>query len=246
MRIALLIVCVLSSALRADEATAARKVLDKAIEALGGTKEIARHKGLTGNSKGSITLNGAKSALANVWTVQGVDQLKWSADFTLNDKSTTILLVVNSKEGWVSGNGGKANAMPKELLTAFRHGFTGLRLAETLVPLTDKDVKLSALGELKFNDKPALGIQAKRKGLPELTLWFDKATMLPIKAEMRITETSGTEVAYTAWFSEYKKIGGRKHFTKMKVQRDDDVVLDVERREIEAKEKLDDATFEKP
>lgn len=228
-----------------DDAKAARAVVDRAIRAAGGAKPLAKPS-LRGKSKGTITLAGKSSAVANEWTVQGTDQLKWSTDLTLNDQAATFVIVLNGARGWISGNNNPANPLPKESLAAFREGVRALRLAEALVPLTGKDYALTTLGELKIDGRPAVGIKAKKKGAADVDLWFDKATNLPVKAEMRLTEQGENEATWTAYFGGYKKIGGRQHFTTLKVQRDAKTVLEMERSDIKAGDKLDDETFAKP
>jgi hypothetical protein len=165
---------------------------------------------------------------------------------TLNDNPAAITLVVDRDKGWIKGNDNPAGALPKEHLAALLQGFAGLRLAETLLPLTGKEWKLSSLGEIKVNDKPTVGVKAVKKGMPDLDLYFDKATALPVRAEMRLKEAGGTEAAYVATFGEYKKIDGRMHFTRLTVRRDDMVVLEMERGDIKVKDKVDDVTFAKP
>src|SRR5262249_33165488 len=146
---------------------------------------------------------------------------------------------------WIAANTGKGNPLPKLQLTAFREGVRGLRLAEALVPLTGKEYTLSSLGELKIDGKAAVGIKATKRGAADLDVWFDKKTNLPIKAEMRFKDSS-EEATWTAYFSAYKKIDARQHFTKLKVQRDAKTVMEMERSDVKAGDKLDDDTFAKP
>lgn len=244
--VAVVMVCCVPVLGRGDEdAKAARAALDRGIKALGGAKLLA-DRALTGTSRGTIFVLGMKSTVTNEWTVQGLDQIKWVSDVKLNDNPAAVVLVIDKDKGWTKANTAAATPMPKELLTAFQHGILGLRLVETLVPLTEKEWKLSSLGELKIDDKPAVGIKVAKKGVPEMDIYFDKATDLPIKAEMRIKEQGGTEAVYLARFDNYKKIEGRMYFTKLNVKRDDVVVIDMERSDVQAKDKVDDATFDKP
>jgi outer membrane lipoprotein-sorting protein len=230
---------------RDEDPKTARAVLDRAIQAAGGTKRLSAKPALTGKSKGTVQLLGKSTAVTNEWTVQGTGQLKWNSELTVNDKATTFTIVLNGDEGWIAANNGKGNELQKVQLAAFREGVRGLRLAESLVPLTAKEYTLSSLGELKVNGKAAVGIKAKKKGAADVDVWFDKKTHLPLKAEMHFKDGS-EEATWTAYFSEYKKIDGRQHFTKLKVQRDAKTVLEVERSDIKASDKLDDDTFAKP
>jgi hypothetical protein len=238
----------LAAPVRAEDDKEARAAVDRAIKALGGEKVLASEGSLSGKSKGEATINGVKSTVSNEWVVQGTDRLKWVSEVTLNDKPVSITLGLDRGKGWIQGNNAKANDLPKGYLPAFGQTFAALRLIENPTFLRDKGVKLSALGEVKIDDKPAVGVKVIRKGEPDLEVYFDKKTNLPVKAVMRVKDAaSGSEdVEYAGRFSEYKKFADRLCFTKLKVQRDGQVVIDVERSEIKAGEKKDDETFARP
>jgi hypothetical protein len=233
---------------RADEGKDARALLDRAIKAMGGEKVLAAEGSLAGKSKGNVVVNNVKMPASNEWTVQGTDRLKWTTEVTINDKPVNITLGLDRGKGWLQAGDAKAGDFPKDYLPAFVKAFAGLRLVETLLPLRDKGVKLSSLGEIKVDDKPAVGLKVARKGQPDLDLYFDKETNLPVEARMRLKDAgSGSEdVEYVGRFTDYKKIAGRMHFTKLKVERDGKVVVDMERSDIKVGEKLDDATFARP
>jgi hypothetical protein len=231
---------------RANDARAARALLDRAIDAMGGAKALAGARALSGKSKGTFRAAGKATAVANEWTVQGLDRLKWNTELTENDNTTAILLVLDRGKGWIKGGANKANELSKEVHVPFRHGFAALRLAETLLPLREKAFTLSPLGELKVAGKPAVGLKASRKGWPDIDLFFDKTTRLPVKVEMRLPESEAQEATYTALFAGYKKVAGRQHFTKLTVQRDGKVVLEMERSDVKAIDKVEDETFAKP
>src|SRR5262245_15457032 len=163
-----------------EDAKAARATLDRAIAAMGGPKVLAA-RALSGTSRGTIFVLGNKSPVTNEWTVQGLDQLKWVTEVTLNDNPASIIVVVDRDKGWIKGNDNPAGPLPKEQLPAILQGFAALRLVETLLPLTEKGWKLSSLGEIKVGDKPAVGVKAVRKGMPDLDTYFDKASGLPVR-----------------------------------------------------------------
>jgi hypothetical protein len=241
----LISLCLAGPLRAADDAKAARETLGRAIKAMGGEKLLAA-TALSGTSRGTIEVLGNKSPVTNEWTVQGIDQLKWVSEVKLGDNTAAIVLVLNRDKTWIKGNNNEPNPLNKEQTKALQQGFAGLRLAEWLLPLTGEEWRLSSLGELKFDDVTAVGIKAVRKGLPELDLYFDKATHLPLRAEMRVTEQGGMDVPYVAKFGAYKKVEGRQYFTKLTVLRDDKVVLEMERGDFRAKDKVDDETFDKP
>ena len=247
-RLLLLALCVspLGSPLLADEAKSARQIVDRAVAAAGGAKLLAAQQSLSGTSRGTIHLGEARHTIENTWTVEGLDKLKWVSDLTMGDQTLNIVLVLDGKTGWIQGNGQTSSELKADVLTPLRHGFTGLRLVETLVPLLDRGTTLAPLGELKVDDRPTVGVKVTRKGMPDMDLYFDKRTNLPAKAELRVTESIKVEAAYTAFFSEYKKIGGRMVFTRLTVKRDDKTVLTMLRSNIESKEKAAEGTFAQP
>ena len=242
----LLVLIVLVPTLHADDAKSARQIVERALDASGGAKLLASQQSLSGTSRGSIALDGATHTVENTWTVEGLDKLKWTADVTKGDQTLNIVLVLESKRGWIQGNGGTSNELKAELLAPLRQGFTALRLAETLTPLLDLGTKLSHLGELKVDDRPTVGIKIARKGMPEMDLYFDKKTHLPAKAEIRLKELNDVEAVYTAFFADYKKVNGRMVFTRLAVKRDDATVLTMLRSNIESKAKADEGTFARP
>ena len=51
--------------------------------------------------------------------------------------------------------------------------------------LRDADFQLSPAGEVKVNDRPALGLRVSRKGWPDVNVYFDKESGLVVKAATR-------------------------------------------------------------
>ncbi|MGL4550900.1 MAG: hypothetical protein ACRC33_06905 [Gemmataceae bacterium] len=228
-------VCLLLFA--ADDAKAARSLLDRAVAALGGAKALSAPHALTGRSKGTLHV-GPATELKNAFTVQGLDRMKWETEINAG----TLVLGLNKSGMWVG-----PNDVTKETALAFRRGFAALRIAETPVVLLGKGWKLSSLGELALDGGPALGLKASRAGEPDLDLWFDKETALPVKVELRLQKPGeSAETALSAVLGDYRKSGVRQHFGKMTVYQDGAKVLDVERTEVKAVDPVDDATFDKP
>src|SRR5262249_17225569 len=62
---------------RGDEAAEARKVLDKAIQALGGQDKLAKLDAVTWKSKGKLTVEGVTVEFQDELSVSGTDRLRW-------------------------------------------------------------------------------------------------------------------------------------------------------------------------
>jgi hypothetical protein len=234
---------------RADDQADMKVVVDKAIKAAGGEAKLKKLKAMTWKAKGTFTEGNRDIGLTIDASIQGTKQAKLDLSADVNGNTVTINLVVNSDKGWVKHpklNGGVEN-LPKEILAFLKNDFYALRLAQMLVALKDKDCKLSALGEVKIDDKPAVGIKVTRKGQAEVDVYFDQKTSLPVKCTIKGKEdANGQERTHEFFFSEFKKAGGVQHFTKILFKRDDKKMIEVELSDIETVDKHDDGVFAKP
>src|SRR5687767_4496320 len=125
----------LAPARAADDAKAARATLDRAIKAMGGEKLLAA-KALSGTSRGTAEVVGIKATVTNEWTVQGLDQFKWVTEAKINENTAAVTLVLKGDKAWLKGNANPSNPLTKEQTKALAQGFAGLRIAESLLPLT--------------------------------------------------------------------------------------------------------------
>ncbi|MFQ3592909.1 MAG: hypothetical protein SNJ82_06925 [Gemmataceae bacterium] len=240
---ALLLLLILVADPKTDESQTARAVVEKAIAALGGAEAVRASHRMTGTGSGTLHVNAASQKIRNRFSAQGLDRLRWEVEIN----GSTILIGLHAKGVWLSGNGIDAKPLKDDQATAFRRGVAALRVVECPTLLLEKGWTLAPLGELKIDDTPAIGIKASRKGEPDLDLWFDAKTHLPLRVEYRFTKPGETaETSLRGTFSEYRKMAGRKHFTKMSVYQDGNLALEMERSEIENAESFAEETFARP
>lgn len=81
-----------------------------------------------------------------------------------------------------------------------------LQISRLLPLVDDKAYKLDSLGEIKVEDKPAVGVRVSSKGKKDINLYFYKDSGLLAKVEVRSVEP-GTEKEITEEriFVEYQK-----------------------------------------
>jgi hypothetical protein len=242
----MLAVCLfLAAPARADEA---KEILDRAIKALGGADKLNALQAVTWKSKGTFETDNFKAEFTDEWSAQAEVQYRWHLDVTLEGGTKSGALVLNKDKGWFTIEGApQAQDIPKDLQALLRTDFRVMRIAERLVTLKDKAHQLMPLGELKIEDRAAVGVKVTHKDWPDLDLFFDKETGLPVRGEIRLKESQdGQEVVHTFYFKDYKEIKGIKHFTKISLRRDDKPIIDLDLTEVDLHEKLDDSTFDKP
>jgi hypothetical protein len=243
-----LIVCLtIAPVARADADAEAAAVLDKAITALGGAKALGKHKAFTWKSSGQFIAGDMKVTISDEWSISGQDQYRWELEVTFGTMTQKGVLVLTDKEAWAKGGDAKTDKAPADVHTLLRNDLYAAGLAESVLALRGKDYKLSPLGELKIDDKPAVGLKVSRKDYPDVDLFFDKETGLPVRSEVRVKEPmAADEITHAFYYSGYKEFDGRKHFTKITLKRDDKLAMELERKDITGVESLDKKTFEKP
>jgi hypothetical protein len=240
--------CLFPAAARADDAADARAVLDRAVKAMGGKDKLARLQAVTWKGKGTVQIEAVKVSFTDELSALGLGRYNWQVAAEVNGRAIGLAIVFKGDKAWLKPeNAAKAQDFPKQYVPLFRTDLRAVRLAQHLLPLTDKAYRLSHLGELKVGDRMAVGVKVSHKDWPDLDLLFDKETGLPVRAELRLKEgTDGPEVVHVLTFGAYKETDGVKHFTKVALRRDDKLTIEAEATEVSFPEKLDDSTFDKP
>src|SRR5262249_31781195 len=137
--------------------------------------------------------------------------------------------------------------MDENLLEIVKDSLYGMRLAQQVFVLKDKSYELALLGEVKVNDRPAVGVKVSSKGRKDVNMYFDKETGLMAKFEHRTRDAmSGQEVGEERIILEYKEVDGLKTAKKVLVNRDGKKFLEAEVNEVKFLDQLDDAEFGKP
>jgi outer membrane lipoprotein-sorting protein len=243
------VVCLLlagTGTTRADEQADMKAVVEKAIKATGGKAKLARLKEFTVKGKGTAEADNKKIPFTIEASVQKSGRFRMELNAEDNGRAINFLLVINGDKGWIKVADRQEKA-PKEIMEALKADAYALRLAQRLLHLLDKDVKLSPLGEVKVGDNDAVGVKVERKGQLDVSLFFDKKTGLPIKCELMVKDSpNGQELSHEYLFSDFKDLGGIKHFGKVILNRDGKKLLEVELSEVNPEEKLDKTLFEKP
>src|SRR5262249_13660389 len=150
------------------------------------------------------------------------DQKRFIVDAKINDQAFKLTKVVNGGKGWIKLNDDKAQPMNKEMLAEAQEEMYETHVV-TLLPLKDKAVKLSPLGEAKVQGKDAVGVRVSHKGRRDVNLYFDKASGLLLKSEMtvkNVEDGSNKEMTQETLYSDYKEFQGTKQPTKLLAKRD--------------------------
>jgi hypothetical protein len=223
------------------EATA---VLTRAAKALGGADKLSQYQAVTWKGKGTLRALGGTILFDGDVTSQGVDCHRFDLALGANQE-TPFLLVLAGDQGWVKA-GDKTLPLPDQLAPV-RADTYAATLAMRPHLLTGKEYTLAALGEVQIDGRPAVGVRVGRKGWPDVNLFYDRDSGLPIKGEVRVTDPgTAREVNDECFLSEYREFNGLKHYTKLVWKRDGADYVDREMTDVRWHERLDDALFARP
>jgi hypothetical protein len=230
---------------RSGEDKDLRAIIDKAITAHGGEANLARFPAQT--LKGTGKYYGMGEAID--YTVEIASQSKrfrFSLDMTVMNFDLKVIAVVNGDKGWEKVND-DVKEMPADELAEHKDTMHSQAVVR-LLPLKDKDYKLSALGDVKVGDHPAVGVRVSRKGRRDVNLYFDKARGHLVKSEYLIKDIKGggKEMTQTNLYYDYQEFQGTRHPTRLVIERDGKKFTDTHLTEIQLLEKLDDSTFDRP
>jgi hypothetical protein len=237
---------------RQDETeTTALALLDRAIQAMGGADALGKAQIATAKVKAAFNFpNDRTIPVVFTGSIQGFDRFRLDLEILQNNPFPATL-IVNGSDDWIkagTGNPKRLEALKGILFDAgLKHDLYSLQLAQLLLPMRDKTFKLSATGEIKVGDRPALGFNVVHAGRPDVNIYLDKQTVLPVKCESRVrVDKTNEEFAHNIFLADYKIVDGVKCYTRFTIHRDDRKIFDGELTEIEHMEKLDAKTFTEP
>src|SRR5262245_1285202 len=230
---------------RSGEDKDLRAIIDKALQAHGGEANLARLPAQT--LKGAGKFYGLGEAVDYTLEIASQEkQFRFSLDMTVMNFDLKVIAVVNGDKGWEKVND-DVKEMPADELAEHKdnmHSHAVIRL----LPLKDKAYKLSALGDVKVGDQPAVGVRVSRNGRRDVNLYFDKAKGHLVKSEYLIKDIKGggKEMTQTNLYYDYQEFQGTRHPTRLVIERDGKKFTDTQLTEIQLLEKLDDSTFDRP
>ena len=237
--VAAAVACLCTSTAWPGDDQQARAIIDKSIKALCGEAALTKHAATTFKEKGTYHGMGTPLPYTGSYAMQFPDRFRMEiTDF--------FTIVVNGDKGWIKA-GGETKEMTKEEL-ASQHNDLRAGWISFLLPLKDKAFTLTAIGETKVDDRPAVGVKVTRPGYPEVKLYFDKATNLLAKSEYKtkLPEQNYKDADAEGYFSNYKDFDGVKVATKMVMKRDGKMYVEAEVTEYKAAGKLDAKMFDRP
>lgn len=224
----------------------ALSILEKAVKAHGGESVVAKMKFMRIKMRGVTfvdKLGERPFTLEAFWRLP--DRYRSTVETIVDNKPHVRTIVVNGQDAAISENG-QLSALPENKLAEVKRQMYTETLCK-LLPLRDKEYKLSMFNADKVENKAAFGIKVKAKDRQDVNLFFDKDTYLLVKVEQKVQDATGNEITNEFVFRDYRTFaGGVKHWTKVAAFADRKKVAELELLEVKLLDKLDDSFFKKP
>jgi hypothetical protein len=225
------------------------ELIDKAIKAMGGPAKVAKLQRLSWKGKLEQQEGNVQLVLQFDSSSEGFDRHRLDVEAQVNNMNAqNVVMVIRGDKAWI-----KERDKVKEIkgakdakqLATLQDALFATRAPHLLPALKGKVYGLSHLGEVKIGDEPAVGLVISRKDRPDLRLFFDKKTHLPVKAEVRLAGPDDKEIDLDLRFTNYKEIDGVKHFTRL-IFKAMDKEITLELSDLQTREKFDDGHFDRP
>ena len=133
------------------------------------------------------------------------DKFKESMELSVAGQKISVVSMMNGDKITIEANGTEV-PITDDIKKAMKEAKHLIKVSRMTSVLKEKGFELSAAGEIKIDDKPAVGIRITAKDQKDITLYFDKKTGLLAKAEHRQTDAqTGNEITRSVSFRNIKE-----------------------------------------
>ncbi len=237
----------LMGAMRLDDQSEAKPILQRALKAMGDPAKLEELK--SGVAKGKVTGDAGGQELTATFegSWRGLDHYRIEAEISHGGQNATAVIVISGNQGWAKF-AEKDDNPPDEVIGAIKNALYAMRTPQFLVSLTGAAYKLSPTGEDKVGDKPVLGVRVSHKDFKDVSLFFDKESGLLVKSAVQVTVREGKEVPMEFHYVDYKDFDGIKQPSKVTIKAQDQEVKEITMQidSVVGGKQLPDSTFEKP
>ncbi len=187
----------------ARAAEEARALVAAAVAAQGGEARLARRTALVTKVRGTFTLSGEETTFTGEVCFQPPERSRVTLEAEAGGGPVRLVLVLDGSRGWRS-IAGRVEDLDAAGLAELQQAAYVERVVTLLPLLHDRSFTLTALGERKVRDVPALAVKVSGPGRPDVVLCFDKVSHLLLKSEHREKAPDGKrEVLRETYYSDY-------------------------------------------
>ena len=221
----------------------AKAVIESAIKAHGGAKNLNKLKASEGDFDGTITIFDMPMKFSGSMVTEAPDKMALNISIDIGGANQNIKQIVNG-ETIIMLVGGEKQDVTDEMKKELKQGPL-MAEATRLTPLLDgQRYTLKVEGEDDVDGKPATVLSVSSKELKEVKLYFDKTTNLLVKTKRdSLNPTSDEAVVETSMLSDYKMTDGIMTPMKTVVEHDGKDFMTMMMKTVKIMEKAPAASF---
>jgi hypothetical protein len=219
-----------------------KALIQKAVQAKGGTDRLDRYPAAVIETKGTLFQGGHAVPFTARSVYQLPDRGRIALEMeALGGKSQAVQVFDGTKARVV------VNGQSKELGDVQTRDFRESIYAQNVMRLTpllkDPGFTLATADATTVGGKPAVGVKVSSKDHRDVTLYFDRDSSLLVKAERSVLNAAGKEVKQEQVFADYKAFDGVMHPLRTVVTRDGQKLMESETVDFKPLEKADPREF---
>jgi hypothetical protein len=239
---------VLLSAVRAEEASDAKTLIKRAIDARGGAAVLRRYPAASWKAKGISFHPGRKVAFEGEWVVDPPERVRIRITGEERGKPFTRLLIIAGDKGWSEVNGVVAELDATTLAQERQQLYANYVC--TLAPLLEGGYDLTIVDDKRIAGQVAAGIKVSHEARPDVRLYFAKQgkerdRLLQMETTVRDRET-GQDTVQTVRFEGYREVQGIQQPMKITVRWDNRKQAEGQFSDFKFLETAPAKAFEKP
>jgi hypothetical protein len=237
-------VCAALALAPAARAATAKEVVEKAIEAHGGTEAIKKMKFLSAKSTGKLSIMGLDIPIEGEALYAFPDKARNVLKMEVANQKVTVTQIINGdkiKMSVADMAPPLSDAQKGELRES-----VALQLVMNLTPLLEgKDFEISSIeNPPKVKDKEVDGVLVKSKKLKDVKLFFDKESHRLVKLTRKGLDPTEAEVDQEIYMTEFKKYDGVLRPSKVEIMMDGKKFLESEITDVKILDKVDPKEFD--
>ncbi|MCS7046163.1 MAG: hypothetical protein NZO58_07390 [Gemmataceae bacterium] len=230
-----------------DDAKQAEAIILKAVKAAGLDKDSDKPHAETWKDKGVLVFMGQKIEYDSDWLFMAPNKYRIDLKMDIMGQQIAVTIGTDGVKAFEAALGMRQEIEGDKLDYVKTEAYQ--LWVMTLHPLLrDKEFQLKTIPPKKVGAGEAVGVQVDRKGRPPIRLYFNKDSGLLVKLEVTVkNEFDGWKDALDeVYFDGYQDQDGRKIFSKLKVDRNGQLLGESTISQWRRIAPVDDKRFQQP
>ena len=222
------------------------QLLAKAIEARGGSVALTKLHRMREQQKGTMRISGKDIAFEVETLIQLPQQIKMVHTLHAGNQQEQYWCIVNGEEGWEKLQKQPPQPLSQLNLSARLDDLFITRMIH-LVDIKAPECTIHAIPAKRVDGQMCVGIKVNATKRPDLFIYFDPSTFLPVKYECQLRDPNfGKLIQQEIFVREFREIQGVKYPHQTIIYHDGNRFIESQISKVELLEKIDEKEFMKP